>query len=121
MKILRIALLLPIIFGLLRSFTFAAGDIEKGKALFNDPKFGDGTAGKSCNSCHPAGRGLEKSADKKEFGLMGKKVKTLEEVVNICIEMPMKGRAIDVKSEQMKDIVAYIKSLKGKTTQKKTN
>ncbi|MBI4690435.1 MAG: hypothetical protein HY754_09250 [Nitrospirae bacterium] len=99
---------------LIASVSFAADDVEKGKKLFKDPKFGGGTAGKSCNSCHPNGRGLEKSADKKEFTLMGKTVKTLEEVVNICIETPMKGKAIDVKSEQMKNIVAYIKSLKTK-------
>jgi hypothetical protein len=35
--------------------------------LFNDPKFGGGTAGVSCNSCHLDGRGLEKAADKKDL------------------------------------------------------
>jgi cytochrome c len=86
---------------------------ERGKTLFNDPKFAGGTAGKSCNSCHPGGKGLEMSADKKEFKIMGKTQKSLEEAVNVCIEMANKGKAIDPKSEQMKDIVAYIKSLKG--------
>src|SRR5574341_671334 len=32
---------------------------ERGKTLFNDPKLGNGTAGKSCNTCHPGGKGLE--------------------------------------------------------------
>jgi len=44
---------------------------------------------------------------------MGKKQKSLEEAVNFCIENALKGKAINPKSEQMKDIVAYIKSLKG--------
>ncbi|MGB9715812.1 MAG: hypothetical protein ACPL1G_05340 [Thermodesulfovibrionales bacterium] len=112
MKTLEILLLLMIAVCLVFSITFAAGNVEKGKALFNDVKFANGTAGKSCNSCHPDGRGLEKSYDKKEFNIMGKKQMGIEEAVNFCIENALKGKAIDTKSEQMKDIVAYIKSLK---------
>lgn len=98
---------------------FIAGDVAKGKALFNDTKFGGATSGKSCNSCHPNGKGLEKAGDKKEFNIMGKKQKSLEEAVNFCIEMAIKGKAIDTASNQMKDIVAYIKSLKGMMMEKK--
>jgi len=32
--------------------------------------------------------------------------------VNFCIEMALKGKAIDPKSEDMDNIVAYIKSIK---------
>src|SRR4030042_6986909 len=112
MKILKIALLSIMALGLVVSFAFAAGDVEKGKALFNDLKFADGTAGKACNSCHPDGKGLEKAAEKKEFSIMGKKQTGIEEAVNFCIVNALKGKAIDPKSEQMKDMVAYIKSLK---------
>jgi cytochrome c553 len=112
MKVLKIALLSVIALGLVFSFAFAAGEMEKGKALFNDPKFADGTAGKACNSCHPDGKGLEKAAEKKEFNIMGKKQMGLEEAVNFCIVNANKGKAVDPKSEQMMDIVAYIKSLK---------
>jgi cytochrome c len=112
MKVLKITLLSLMAVSLIFSFAIAAGNVEKGKALFNDTKFAGGTAGKSCNSCHPDGKGLEKAADKKEFGIMGKKQMGLEEAVNFCIENALKGKAIDPKSEQMKDIVAYIKSLK---------
>jgi mono/diheme cytochrome c family protein len=111
MKILKIALLSIIALGLVVSFAFAE-DVAKGKALFNDVKFAGGTAGKSCNSCHPDGKGLEKSGEKKEFNIMGKKQMGLEEAVNFCIVNANKGKAIDPKSEQMKDINAYIKSLK---------
>lgn len=116
MKTLKIALLTLIAIGLVFSVAFAA-DIAKGKALFNDPKLGGGTAGKSCNSCHPGGKGLEKSADKKEFMIMGKTLKSLEEAVNVCIEMANKGKAIDPKGKDMADIVAYIKSLAKKPTE----
>jgi len=94
---------------LIFSLAIAAGDMEKGKALFNDPKFGGGAAGVSCNSCHPDGKGLEKAADKKD----------LEKFVNACIKNALKGKGIDTKSAEMADIVAYIKSLKGKAIPKK--
>jgi len=100
--------------GLIFTFAFAAGDAEKGKALFNDTKFAGGV--KACNSCHPDGKGLEKAGDKKEFQIMGKTQKSLEEAVNACIVNANQGKAIDVKSDHMKQIVAYIKSLKAKKT-----
>ena len=76
MKGLKITMLSMISVSLIFSLAMAAGDMEKGKALFNDPKFGGGTAGVSCNSCHPDGKGLEKAADKKD----------LEKFVNACIK-----------------------------------
>lgn len=115
MQLLKILVFSMIIIGLTASFGLAGemmGDnVEKGKALFNDPKAFEGST--SCNSCHPDGKGLEKA------GMMGKKewvtpagaYKSLEEAINICITMGNKGKAIDVKSQEMKDMVAYIKSL----------
>lgn len=85
---------------------------ERGKALFNDPKLGGGTSGSSCNTCHPDGKGLEGVATKKEWRTPGGRHKSLEEAVNVCVTMALKGKALDVKSEQMKDIIAYLKSLK---------
>ena len=102
MKGLKIIMLSMISVNLIFSFAIAAGDMEKGKTLFNDPTFGGGTAGMSCNSCHPDGKGLEKAADKKD----------LEKFVNTCIKNALKGKGIDLKSVEMADIIAYIKSLK---------
>lgn len=99
------------------AIAYAGGNVEKGKALFNDPKLG--TSGKSCNSCHPDGKGLEQAGTKKEFNIMGKSQKSLEEAVNFCIEMALKGKPIDPKGPDMADIVAYIKSLSGKEAPKK--
>jgi cytochrome c553 len=109
MKSLKITMLSMISLNLIFSLAMAAGDMEKGKALFNDPTFGGGTVGISCNSCHPDGKGLEKAADKKD----------LEKFVNACIKNALKGKGIDTKSAEMADIVAYIKSLKGKAIPKK--
>jgi cytochrome c len=119
MKILTIVAICLIATGLLFTTAWAEGDIEKGKALFNDTEFAGATSGKSCNTCHPNGKGVEKAGDKKEFNIMGKKQSSLEEAVNICIEMAIKGKAIDTESDQMKDIVTYIKSLKGEMMEKR--
>lgn len=105
MKGLRIAMLSMVSLVLISSLAIAAGDVAKGKALFNDPKFGGGTAGVSCNSCHPDGKGLEKAGD----------MKGLEKQVNACVQNALKGKGIDPKSAEMTDILAYLKSLKGKT------
>jgi len=88
---------------------------DRGKALFNDQKLGGGTSGKSCNTCHPDGKGLEGVGNKKEWKNPGGTFKSLEEAVNVCIEMALKGKALDVKSDQMKDMISYLKSLKAKS------
>lgn len=94
---------------LVASGAFAAASAEKGKTLFGDAKFAGGQ--KSCSSCHPNGKGLEKSGAKKEFTVMGKKQASLEDAVNFCIENANKGKAIKKDSAEMMDMVAYIKSL----------
>ncbi len=104
MKGLRIAVLGVISFGLMVALALAAGNAEKGKALFNDPKFGGGTTGMSCNTCHQDVKGVEQAADRKG----------LEKMVNACIKNALKGKGIDPKSAEMADIVAYIRSLKAK-------
>jgi len=104
MKELRIALFVIVSFSLMFTPALGAGDAVKGKVLFNDPKFGGGTVGMSCNSCHQDGKGLEKAADRKD----------LEKMVNACIKNALKGKGINLKSDEMADIVAYLKSLRGK-------
>lgn len=100
MKLFRIALVVAIVVAVCAGIGFAQGaSVEKGKALFNDPKLG--TTGKTCNDCHPNGKGLEKA------GMM----KDLESTVNGCITHSIKGKAIDVKSPEMQSMVMYIKSV----------
>ncbi|MEO5357952.1 MAG: hypothetical protein H7844_11725 [Nitrospirae bacterium YQR-1] len=79
-----------------------AQDIENGKKLFNSIKLGGSTSGKSCNSCHPAGKGIDGAA---------LQTKGLEDMVNKCIEGPLMGKPLAKDSQEMKDIAAYIKSL----------
>ncbi len=117
MKFLRILMLSMIAIGLIFSYALAAGNAEKGKAMFNDAKAFGGQ--KACGSCHPDGKGLEKSGEKKEWTTPAGKTKTLEEAINLCIVNANKGKALDVKSAQMADMVAYIKSLAKKEMPKK--
>jgi cytochrome c553 len=101
MRGLKTSLLCVIASGYIVSFVLAAGDVSKGKVLFNDPRLSGASAGVSCNSCHPDGKGLEKAAKRKD----------LQKVVNSCIENALKGKAVDPKSDEMANLVAYIKSL----------
>jgi mono/diheme cytochrome c family protein len=121
MKVLKVTFIFLIAASLMFSTAYAMKHTpeERGKALLNDVKLGGGTTGKSCNTCHPNGAGLEKAADKKEFKIMGKTQKSLEEAINVCIEMALGGKAMDPKSDQMKDMAAYMKSLKGMMMEKK--
>lgn len=105
-----IVIIMAVVFALAATAAFAAGDAAKGKALFGDAKFAGGS--KACSTCHPNGKGLENAGDKKEFHIMGKSQKSLEEAVNACIVNANRGKAIDVKSKEMMDIVSFIKSLK---------
>jgi len=74
---------------------------EKGKELFAGRQLG--TNGKTCNLCHPDGKGLEKAAvyDEAELG----------EIINQCIKGPLKGKVLDPASSELKSLVMYIKSL----------
>lgn len=101
MKVFNIALVSMMAAGLVFSFAFAAGDLAKGKVLFNDTKLGGATSGMSCNTCHPDGKGLEKAAGRKD----------LQGFFNSCIKNALKGKGIDPKSGEMADLIAYIKSL----------
>ncbi|RMG69001.1 MAG: hypothetical protein D6710_09425 [Nitrospirae bacterium] len=94
---------------------FAAGDIAKGKALFKDTSLG--TNGKSCNTCHPDGSGI--NGQKGSYKIMNNKLATVEDAVNFCIEKALRGKPLPKDSQKMKDIVSYIKILDGKKRKKK--
>lgn len=87
--------------------TAHAGDVAKGKALFNDVNLG--TNGKSCNSCHTAGKDI--NSTKKTYTVLGTTQDSLEDAVNVCIKMALSGEPLDKGSDKMKDMVSYLKSL----------
>ena len=102
MKRVTIAVILVLAAAFGAGIVFAASpeaSIDKGNALFNYPKLG--TSGKSCNTCHPNGKGLERAGEKSD----------LESIINGCITIPLKGKALDPKSVEMQSLVLYVKSL----------
>lgn len=89
-----------------------AADPEKGKALFENPTLGGGTKGKSCKSCHAGGKNLGGDLfERKQHSIMGADKDSLAEVINVCIEKPLGGKAIDPKGEEMQDLIAYMQTL----------
>lgn len=76
---------------------------DRGKELFESVKLG--TSGKSCASCHPGGRKLEWAATFDEEKLKG--------IINECIKKPLKGKAIDPGSDDMKSLLMYVQSFAG--------
>ena len=90
--------------------TAYSGDVKKGEVIFNDSSLG--TNGKSCNSCHANGKGID--AGKKTFEILGTKQESMEGAVNFCIEMALSGTALEKNSEKMNDLVSYLKTVKGK-------
>ena len=75
-------------------------DVEQGKMLFNDPTLGESMNDKSCSSCHAGGKGL------------GNVSGNVAETINKCIENALDGKGLDMDSQEMKNIVAYVKSFK---------
>jgi radical SAM modification target selenobiotic family peptide len=76
----------------------AGGNVERGNQLFSDPKLG--TNDKSCNTCHPDGKGLEKAgAD-------------IESTIQACIQKALQGKPLATDSQEIKDLAAYIRSMK---------
>lgn len=99
---------------------FAEGDLKRGETLFNDPKLSGSSFGVSCNACHPKGKGLERSwsVGKTTWRSCSGERNSLEDSINTCILMANKGRPLDPQSREMKDLIAYIKSLAKKTKKK---
>jgi cytochrome c len=112
MRTARFVLLVIVAISLVAPVVLAGeGSVERGKKYFEDPTFAGGK--KSCNNrrCHRDGRGIEDADEKTNFTIFGRKADSLEEAVNICIVNANKGKAIPEDSQEMKDIVAFIKSL----------
>ena len=99
---------------LISSSSYAA-DLVNGKALYENPKLGGGTSGKTCKTCHEDGRDLSRDLlTKKEFRVMRIPMKNLAEVVNFCIEVTLRGEGIAPDSKEMTDLIHYLDYLANK-------
>ena len=97
--------------------------VERGKVLFNDPALG--TTEMSCNSCHweggtkPGTMGemeikpfMNVAASFPKHVMMAQKVITLDQIINMCIMMPMKGTPLKWDDQRLADLSAYVASVK---------
>jgi cytochrome c len=110
-KILFLIIILTLTLSI--AFTLAVAEnqtpAERGKIHFDNPDFAGGK--RSCNSCHPNGKGLEGAGEKSSFTKMGGQLASLEDAVNMCIIYANEGDVLKVLSNEMQEIVSYIKSL----------
>ena len=96
---------------------------KRGMELFKDASLG--TTGMSCNSCHMEGgtkpgkmgdmeiKPFHKvGAHYPRYFMMGKKVMTLDQVVNFCITTPMKGEALMGDDPRLADLTTYVAYVK---------
>lgn len=87
-------------------------DAQRGKKLFEDPRLGGGTTGKSCATCHVDGEGFGKDLfQRNRYSIMGQEKPNIEDVVNLCIKIPLGGKPIDPKGKDMQDLLAYMRTL----------
>ena len=83
----------------------ASGELKYSEKLWKDVSLGN--SGKSCSTCHPNGQGLYNTPYPR-YIKMPDKVVTLKEMINFCMEVPMKAEHLDVNGPKMEALVEYI-------------
>jgi thiosulfate dehydrogenase len=81
--------------------------IEEGNRLFHDWKALGGTIGISCDMCHPNASNTHPETYPK-FQTQLKKVAALRDMINWCIENPMKGKPLALDDPRLLAVEAYI-------------
>lgn len=81
--------------------------IEEGNKLFHDWKALGGTIGISCDMCHPNASNTHAETYPK-FQTQVKKVVGIREMVNWCIENPMKGKPLALDDPRLLAVEAYM-------------
>jgi cytochrome c len=73
--------------------------LSLGKTLFESTELG--TKGKSCQSCHAQGKGLEMIVDFND--------EELKDIINACLRDAMGGKLISIESQEMEALHAYVR------------
>lgn len=81
--------------------------VEEGDRLFHDWKALGGTIGISCDMCHPNAANTHPETYPK-FQTQLKKVAALRDMINWCIENPMKGKPLALDDPKMLALEAYM-------------
>jgi len=90
-----------------KEFTYAA---QEGRKMWtNDGKVKLGTNGVACAQCHPNASNVHPETYPKFQKQIGKVV-YLTTMVNWCIRNPLEGKSLEVESDAMNFLLAYIYS-----------
>ena len=83
--------------------------IQRGKHVFHDVKELGGTTGISCDMCHPDAANTHPETYPK-FQVQLGRVALLRDMINWCIENPVRGKALPDGDERLRALEAYIYS-----------
>ena len=83
--------------------------IAEGYAAFHNAKALGGTIGISCDMCHPDASNTHPETYPK-FQTQTKKMALLRDMINWCIENPMKGKPLPEDDPRLRAVEAYIYS-----------
>ena len=81
--------------------------IDEGHAIFHDAKKLGGTIGISCDMCHPNAANTHPETYPK-YQVQLQRVALLRDMINWCIENPVKGKALPDDSRTLRALEAYI-------------
>jgi thiosulfate dehydrogenase len=79
--------------------------VEKGRELWVSPQLG--TNGVACAQCHPNGANTHPETYPKFQQQLGRVI-ALREMINWCLIHPLEGAALEMESEEMVAIEAYL-------------
>lgn len=81
-----------------------APSLSLGKTLFESTELG--TKGKSCQTCHSQGKGLDMIGDFND--------EELKDIINACLRDALGGKLISVESQEMVALHDYVRQFQKK-------
>ena len=81
--------------------------MEQGKKVFHSAKLLSGTIGVSCDMCHPDAANTHPETYPK-YQEQLQRVALLRDMINWCIENPVKGKTLDPNDPKLRALEAYI-------------
>ncbi len=81
--------------------------VDEGNRIFHDAKLLGGTIGVSCDMCHPNAANTHPETYPK-YQVQLQRVALLRDMINWCIENPVKGKALPDDSRTLRALEAYI-------------
>ena len=81
--------------------------VEYGKQVFHSDKMLGGTIGVSCDMCHPDASNTHPETYPK-YQVQLQRVALLRDMIEWCIENPVKGKTMDPNDPRLRALEAYI-------------